>query len=648
MFNKQRALWLWLCGLYNLLGLPNVLFAQQTPSDSILQYNLLPVDIVALPHSVFSAEQSLDSNLLKQFRADNLSVFLQQHSAIYLKNYGANGLASVGLRGMAAAQTAVVWNDMPLNSGMNGLCDLNTIPLAAAQQVSLQYGTSSLANQSGGIGGAIVLNTRPMFVSQHRWTLQQQIGSFGQYNSNASMEIGSPKAHYIVQLQHQRAQNDYVYRNPYLPNFPRTRLSADSLRQYHVLGSAAWQLPHQQQLQLQAWYSHTSRQLQPPISSLNYQEQQTDVNARLLVTWQQQKSRFLWQQKIGYTKANLYYSNDTIQVESDNVYSLLFYQNKLQWQRKRWYWTQKTNYLLHHTQTNNYGGNDQSNMVQHSGLLYGQMQYQWHPRWAIQVQYRHEWHSGFAPLLLPALAVSYAPNSRCLLWGNVGMNSKIPTLNDRYWQPGGNANLRPEQAVQQEIGGSGQWQNNGRQTKLQMAVYHSYLHEQITWLPTAANPLLWSPQNLKAVEVWGGTMTANLQQEWKKYSLHLQVTYQLNSARNQIGSSPSDNSVNKQLPYTPLHQAQLNVQLRRSTYSLLMDNGYASHRYTTSDESRANALSPYLLSHLHLQKEWQWKHSTLEVRVSCYNLWNVTYYSLAARPMPLRHGRISLLYMLQT
>ncbi|HNI45359.1 MAG TPA: Plug domain-containing protein, partial [Chitinophagales bacterium] len=242
MFNEQQSLWIWLWALYNLLGLPSVLFAQQTPNDSILQYTLSPVDIVALPHSIFSAEQNLDSNLLKQFKTDNLSVFLQQHSAIYLKNYGANGLSSVGLRGMAAAQTAVVWNDMPLNSGMNGLCDLSTIPLAATQQVSLQYGTSSLASQSGGIGGAIVLNTRPVFVSQHRWTLQQQIGSFGQYNSSASMEIGSPKAHYTVQLQHQRAQNDYVYRNPYLPNFPRTRLSADSLRQYHALGSAAWQL----------------------------------------------------------------------------------------------------------------------------------------------------------------------------------------------------------------------------------------------------------------------------------------------------------------------------------------------------------------------------------------------------------------------
>src|SRR5690348_5608511 len=102
-------------------------------------------------------------------------------------------LSTLSFRGTSGSQTALLWNGFNINLPTVGLTDFALIPLNGISSVYIQHGSSSSNFGSGCIGGAIIINTEPIFSKRFNVRIQQDVASFNQRYSSAGLTYGSNK-----------------------------------------------------------------------------------------------------------------------------------------------------------------------------------------------------------------------------------------------------------------------------------------------------------------------------------------------------------------------------------------------------------------------------------------------------------------------
>ena len=92
---------------------------------------------------------------------------------------------------------------------------------------------------------------------------------------------------------------------------------------------------------------------------------------------------------------------------------------------------------------------------------------------------------------------------------SVSRNYRFPTLNDLYFLPGGNPDLKNEHGfsydagVSFDVGKKGVYKLGGS-----ASWFDSYIDNWIVWLPTAKG--FWTPKNVKEVHAYGVEVKAGL------------------------------------------------------------------------------------------------------------------------------------------
>ena len=100
------------------------------------------------------------------------------NSNIYFKENGYGMVSSPSFRGTGAAQTAVIWNGINVNSQLSGQVDFNTILPQSVDKISVRSGGGSTQYGTGAVGGSIHLENTLDFNSDWRHRLQLGYGSF--------------------------------------------------------------------------------------------------------------------------------------------------------------------------------------------------------------------------------------------------------------------------------------------------------------------------------------------------------------------------------------------------------------------------------------------------------------------------------------
>jgi iron complex outermembrane receptor protein len=220
---------------------------------------------------------------------------------------------------------------------------------------------------------------------------------------------------------------------------------------------------------------------------------------------------------------------------------------------------------------------------------------------------------------------------------SVSRNYRFPTLNDLYFLPGGNPDLRKESgwtydaglsfAVGKEdvysLSGSVNW-------------FESFIKDWIIWLPTPKG--FFSPENIKDVHAYGIELKANLDVALsKEWQLGLNGTLSWTPSIN-VGEprTPADRSVGKQLPYVPQLSSTVTGRLTWRRWTFLYKWCYYSERFTMSsnDISLTGKLPPYFMSNISLEKVLVFKWADLSLKGTVNNLFNEEYLSVLSRPMP--------------
>ena len=252
--------------------------------------------------------------------------------------------------------------------------------------------------------------------------------------------------------------------------------------------------------------------------------------------------------------------------------------------------------------------------------------------------------------LLPGVNAAYIINRYITIRANVQRTYRVPTLNELYYNPGGNPNLKPEQGWSEDVGYSltnGEYvieptyMNDKYNTYMEMkrmrrlvvthnmSFYNRIIDDWIMWFGGA----IWTPHNIARVHS-RGLQTENMltYKASKAIRLHLAVNGAYTLATTVSSYLPGDGSIDKQIPYTPVYNGQGNIGATWKNLYLNYNHTYTGLRYITTDESFS--LAAYTLGNLQLMYTLLLSGNQLQLTAQCNNIWNANYQVVNARPMP--------------
>ena len=213
----------------------------------------------------------------------------------------------------------------------------------------------------------------------------------------------------------------------------------------------------------------------------------------------------------------------------------------------------------------------------------------------------------------------------------VSRNFRFPTLNDLYWNPGGNPDLKTERAWNGEMNFK---YANQKKIDLSINGFCLYVDDWIQWIPQGS---IWMPINYKRVFSRGfetSLHATNDENNSKKFAIHFNASYTFTKTTNLDSASEFDQSVGKQLIYVPLHRVVAGVQLQYRKFYLRSVNSFVSHVFTSTDNSQT--LKGYFLNDLEVGKDFTINKYEIGMSFRVNNLANTQYQNVLQHAMPGR------------
>jgi vitamin B12 transporter len=222
--------------------------------------------------------------------------------------------------------------------------------------------------------------------------------------------------------------------------------------------------------------------------------------------------------------------------------------------------------------------------------------------------------------------------------GSVSRAFKVPTLNDRFWVPGGNPDILPEESWSGEFGLAHRFSKNKTTLSQTFTRYRMCVDNWIIWLPKGN---IWSPENIRAVRNDGFEYHAHFEQvltrDWK---FELSGNYAWTRALQTAAATENDPGLGKQLPYTPEHKLQGLASMTKGNLRFFANQQWVSERFVTTDN--LSTVAPYYLLDLGLQSQWHWGPLAGQAGFQINNLLDTEYQIMRLRAMPGRNYQFNL------
>ncbi len=636
-----------------LLLIPSFLFSQGITDTTFI---LNQVDVKA-KHTLKDRciiKTEIDTSLLQESLNSSLSNLLSNHSPVFIKTYGQGALATASFRGTAASHTQVEWNGININSPMLGQVDFSLIPVFFIDELSLFHGGSSLQKSSGALGGSIIINSRPEWSEKFSCELIQSIGSFATYQTFAKVKVGTTKYMFDLRIFHEQSENNFLFYNTAngLWNYENQR-NADYNKNGALLNSY-FKLGDKNFISFNVWGQLSNRNL-PPIMS--YQgtgrdEYQNDKELRFNGKWKFYKGIFKSELNTGYSKTKLdyYLANNTplgLFINFDSKSSTETFSNKYNFEIKP-----RENTIISGVANINYHkaniyeersltGYNKERLETGVSISLHQVVFK---KISVYGLLRNEFVDYKFTSFIPSLGIEYdiLKKHSVYIKSNFTRNYHQPTLNDLYWLPGGNPNLRPEKGITGDVALDLYLiKNKSFMLETKIAGYVSKIEDWIIWRPGEFR--FWQADNIKNVLARGIEYSLNLSKTLGKFKIDIFTNYAYTKTTNQSEILPGDKSVGKQLIYIPVHKA--NALANVSFYGFLFSYSYAftGERFTTSsNETTRHTLPGYSMHNITIGKKQKIFKKDIEFQFKINNLLNLDYQAILWRAMPRRNYRVIL------
>ncbi len=245
----------------------------------------------------------------------------------------------------------------------------------------------------------------------------------------------------------------------------------------------------------------------------------------------------------------------------------------------------------------------------------------------------------------PAVFLSYQPlKQHNWVWRAFFKQTyRTPTFNDLYYTDAGNAALKPESAIQYNLGFTyAVAPKQGALSGLHVGadVYYNEIKDKIIAYPKGQQ-FRWTMLNLGKVDIRGvdvqATATFRLPYE---ISLMGKVQYTYQQAIDI--TSPQDNYYRHQIPYIPRHSGSAIVNVSYHDWSLNYSFVYVGERYNQQENIKYNYEQPWYTSDLSLVKTFRINSVNMKVTAEVNNLFSQDYEVVMNYPMPKRNYRLGI------
>ena len=614
-----------------------------------------------------------DSLALKENVALSMADVLTFNSSIFVKNYGRATLSTVAFRGTSPSHTQVSWNGMKINSPMLGMTDFSMIPAYFIDDASLLHGTTSVNETGGGLGGSVKLSTKPAEAYGFGLQYVQGIGSFKTFDEFLRLTYGNKHWQVSTRAVLSSSPNDYEFRNRdkkvnvydedmniVSQYYPVDRNRSGAFRDLNILQEVYYNTLKGDRLGLNAWYVDSNRELAMLTvdhgEETDFENRQRENTFRGVLSWDRWRRNLKLATKAGYIHTWMAYDykrdlgNGVMahMTRSRSTINTLYAQAESEYYLgNKWLFTANLSAHQHFVESRD------KNIISQDGNhgivgyrkgrfeLSGSVSAKWKPteRMGISLVLREEMcGTEWAPLI-PALFVDGVISKRgnVIAKASVSRNFRFPTLNDLYFLPGGNPDLKKESGWTYDVGVSFVLSKEGRYSLTgSLNWFDSHISDWIIWLPTTKG--FFSPDNIKDVHAYGIESKMDLDVVMGNgWLLGMNGSFSWTPSINEgEPRTPADQSVGKQLPYVPLLSSAITGRISWRTWSFLYKWCYYSQRYTMSsnDISLTGKLPAYFMSNVSLEKKFAFSWADLSLKGAVNNLFNEEYLSVLSRPMP--------------
>ena len=578
--------------------------ASSAPADSAQlsqrQHRLGEVRVRAIGPERFavgSTRTELDSAVLGQYRGSSLAEVLQARTPLALKYYGPGQLATIALRGTSAQHTAVLWNGLNIMLPTLGQTDFALLPVGASTRVSIQPGPVAALYGSGAVGGAILLDAAPDWRGGNHGSVQLDAGSFGLAGGNIETRVATAAVAVRVAAGYREARNNYSYVVPEARGPVRYTLQNAALRhQWSFSPDLAWRVGRAGELTAAAWLTDTDREIQSGTGIVGGQARERDQSRRLTLGYRHLAARGQWSGRVAWFEDVLNY-RDGGAPSNSRVRT-----NQAQAEHTAALGTHGSLRLGAEAQhfaalVDGYGTTP---VVENRAAAFALLRYDPRPALRLSANLRQAvLPAGLAPLTptvglewdllrpqatgstaaeaagpVDAVAASVADNHALnyspirpfthslTVKASAARSYRAPTLNERYWRPGGNPDLRPESGFGYEAGLRHLLAGRpGVVLETGLTAFRQEVDDWVQWLPSARTGI-WSPRNLRRVRSQGLEISTALRLRRGRYTSSAQLAYHLTDTRKTQGAPDDPDPVGVQLAFVPRHQASFSTDHR--------------------------------------------------------------------------------------
>ena len=587
---------------------------------------------------------TIDSAIMKNYSHGTLAEILSENSGIFIKGYGMGGTATPSLRGTGASNTQISWNGINIDHPMLGQSDLSLLPSGMVDDIQIYFGGASMALNSGGIGGIINLETKPVWKKETLITLNPGIGSFGRYTGLVAVKTGTINFQTVTKAFIQSSENDFRYLNTEISHIPvwETRKNSQVLQQGFI--QELYYRKSNNVASARIWYQSAYRNL--PSSMLTQQpgsnENQFDESIRVMLNYDINKERGNSFITGAWMMNRLNYTNRLASIDSRNLSDILTMKGGMD---KRIGESTKLKVVLTEELNVIKSNNYDQNVTRNTTTLTASAEYKSADRFGATILVREILDKN--KLLIPDFSagaqIRIVDSKEYFLKANISRNSKIPTMNDMFWVPGGNPDLKNEYAFIYEFTYEMIQKISAPLTfSYDLSVFKNTIKDMIQWHPGEYS--YWTADNIQNVNSMGLETSLSFNYSLNNVTSVFNAGYSFTKATNGSSKESIGDSAGKQLMYIPENQANASLRLSYMNYYTSWVSNMTGRRYITVDNS--NYLPGYLINSITTGFKLKMERNLLDLNFNINNLFNINYQTIAYYPLPGRSYNIKILFQL--
>ncbi|MEA5006761.1 MAG: TonB-dependent receptor [Rikenellaceae bacterium] len=571
---------------------------------------------------------------LSPMKMASLSDFIRQESAAYIKEYGKGMNAYISVRGSSSSHTTVAWNGMNLAVPTMGQTDFSHIPLYLFDGMEMHVGGSSALYGDGAIGGSIRLTTAPKWEKGTHGDILLSAGSFNSYFSGGTLRYSNGKLESRTSLLYSAAKNDYMFVNNTKIGKPEERLNNAAGNNVGFLQELFRKLKDSSIISATLLYMDFDKQIQPSVSLNDNQESYRsiyDENLKVNLGYNSREGELSYGARISYAYDKQLYEDDII---AANRLSL-----SADVERKFKNLTIKCGVYAEHTipQVNSYADSIRESRYN----VFVLARYSLNNRIVVSGGARYAGATDIFVPIMPSLEARYnliSRNNNSLSFrGAFSGNSKIPSLNDRYWG-GEYLYLKSESSKTIEGGLDYSWFSERYTVDFFGTLYTSRVNDWIRWLPAGT---VWRPQNIPLVVTRGAEAGVKLSGNFSKAKLLLNFSMAYTDIKMKEGLRAEDPAIGQQLAYQPKISWRSGLRLSMSGASLYVNLGYTGERSTLDIY---DILPAYLLTDFGVSYDFKISGAHFTINGVIKNITDEMYQSVKFYAMPGRNFQMSIQY----